>query len=79
MPACPRQWHRHVKFTQRSHEAIKVAGLIDQAARPHFDYFVDCVTELIAAIFDMDARIRIRHVAAVDVDMAAHDPVPPGY
>ena len=51
---------------------VHVAALVDQAAAPHLADFVDAVGELVAAVLDMDAGVRERQIAAVDIGDAGH-------
>jgi len=47
-----------------------MAAFIDQSAAPHLAHFVNAVSELIAAILDMNAGFAMRQVAAVDIGNA---------
>ena len=57
---------------ERELQPRHVAALVDQLAAPHLADFIDAVGELIAAILDVDARMRERQVAAVDIGDAGH-------
>src|ERR1700744_3589043 len=50
-------------------------GLVDQRAIADFAHFIDAVSELIAAIFDMDQSLGMTAIAAVDKSDAAHRPL----
>src|SRR4051794_6948308 len=41
--------------------------LVDQPPAPHLADFIDAIGELIAPILDVDARLREREVAAIDI------------
>ena len=49
-----------------------VAALVDQPAAPHLADLVYAVGKLIAAVLDVDASLRQRKVAAVDIGDARH-------
>ena len=58
---------RDAQFAKRALQPVHVAALVDQRAAPHLADFVDAVGELVAAILDMDHRVRVRQIAAVDI------------
>ncbi len=62
---------RDLQLGKRARQPRHVARLVDEMAAAHLAHLVDGVGELEAAIFDVHGRLRVRHVAAVDVDDAA--------
>jgi hypothetical protein len=68
--------HRHAdaNFIERAFQAGEVSALVNQPAATHLANFVDGVSELVAAIIDMDLGVAERQIAAVDVGDARHRP-----
>ena len=66
--------HRPVdaQFAERAAEAIEMTGEIDDIAVTDLADLVDPVGELITAVLDMDAGVRVRHVGAVDIGNSGH-------
>ena len=49
-----------------------MAGRVGQLAAEHGEVLVDPIGELEAAVLDVDDRLAVRNVAAVDVGDAPH-------
>ena len=45
---------------------------VDQPACPHLADFVNAVSELVAAILDMNRGFAVRHIASVHISDARH-------
>src|SRR5581483_8157517 len=74
-PGRPRHGLRDAQLGERAGEAGHVARLVDELPVLHFAHLVDGIAELEAAILGMDQGLRIRTIAAVDIDRARHVPV----
>jgi hypothetical protein len=60
-----------LQLSQRTRQPRHVARLVDEVAVANLAHLVNAIGELKAAVFDVHGSLRIRHVAAVDVDDAA--------
>src|SRR5581483_10231238 len=74
-PGARRHGLRNAELGERAGEALHMPRLVDQSAVPHLAHLVDGIAELEAAILGVYQRLRVRAVAAIDVDDACHVPV----